>query len=308
MGERHAGRGPHPESDRRGGADLAAAPDVRPDHLFALAHAPGDAAGGAEARARHVEDVGHVGRSRGPRGSARRDAGDRRLHEGLEEVRPSRRARAEGDLALRAAGHRQDAAREGGRPRVGRELLLAERLGLRRDVRRPRRRPNPKALRAGTQGCARDRVHRRAGRGRRSALGPRVQPRAGPDAEPAARRAGRLQQPRAGDRHGRLEPPPGPRSRAATPRPLRPAGSRVASRSRRPRGDPEGPHTRQAARLGCRPRRDRAPDRRPHRSGPVQHRERGCDLRRPRRSSRRSITSTSTTPWSASSPASSSGA
>ena len=44
--------------------------------------------------------------------------------------------RAEGPPALRAARHRQDAAREGGRARVGRELLLRERVVVRRDVRR----------------------------------------------------------------------------------------------------------------------------------------------------------------------------
>ena len=42
-----------------------------------------------------------------------------------EAVRAPRRARAQGDAALRPARHRQDAAREGRRERVGRQLLLA---------------------------------------------------------------------------------------------------------------------------------------------------------------------------------------
>ena len=56
--------------------------------------------------------------------------------------------------------------REGGRERVRCELLLAERLVVRRDVRRARRGAHPQALRGGAQARARDRLHRRARRRR----------------------------------------------------------------------------------------------------------------------------------------------
>ena len=80
-----------------------------------------------------------------------------------------RRPRSEGDPPLRAPRDRQDAARQGRRPRLGRDLLLPERVRLRRDVRRPRRGPHPQALRQGAQERARDRLHRRARRGRDAA-------------------------------------------------------------------------------------------------------------------------------------------
>ena len=104
-------------------------------------------------------------------------------------------ARAEGDPALRAPRHGQDAARQGRRQRVRRELLLAERVCVRRDVRRPRRRADPQALRGGTEERACDRLHRRARRCRHRPNGPRLQPRAGSDAEPAPGRARRLREP-----------------------------------------------------------------------------------------------------------------
>ena len=47
-----------------------------------------------------------------------------------EALRAARRARAEGDPALRPAGNGEDPARQGGRPRVRRELLLAERVAF----------------------------------------------------------------------------------------------------------------------------------------------------------------------------------
>ncbi len=65
--------------------------------------------------------------------------------------------------------------------------------------------------------------------------GRRLQPRAGPDAEPAARRARRLRRGGSGDRHGRLEPAPGSRPGAAAARPLRPPGPRRTARSQGPR-------------------------------------------------------------------------
>ena len=57
---------------------------------------------------------------------------------------------------------------EGGRARVGRPLLRAERLVVRRDVRRARRGAHPHAVRRGAQERPGDRLHRRARRGRRA--------------------------------------------------------------------------------------------------------------------------------------------
>ena len=74
----------------------------------------------------------------------------------------------------------------------GANFYCAERVGVRRDVRRPRRGANPQALRGGAQERARDHLHRRARRRRRRPQRTRLQPRAGSDAQPAARRARRL--------------------------------------------------------------------------------------------------------------------
>ena len=57
--------------------------------------------------------------------------------------------------ALRPAGHRQDAARAGGRRRGQGALLLAGRIGVRRGVRGRRRGPRTRPLRAGEGGRSR---------------------------------------------------------------------------------------------------------------------------------------------------------
>ncbi len=160
------GRGRIPA--RRGSVDpdVAAADLLRPDHLPALADAAVHAARQAEQAGGELGLDGHVERRRRARGGESRAAGGRGLPAQPAALRAPRGARAEGDPPLRPAGHRQDAAREGGRERVGRELLLAERLGLRRDVRRPRRLAHPQALRRGAQARPLDRVHRRARRRR----------------------------------------------------------------------------------------------------------------------------------------------
>ena len=158
-----------------------------------------------------------------------------------------RRARAEGDPALRPAGHREDAAGEGGGEGVRRAVLLAERLCLRGDVRRPRGLPDPQAVRDRSFERAGDRLHRRARRRRHGPLGRWFPPRARSDPESAARGAPRLRRGGTGDRDGRLEPAPGLRPRAPPAGPLRPAGARLAAGSDRPRADPARPHTRQAA-------------------------------------------------------------
>ena len=107
-----------------------------------------------------------------------------------------------------------------------------------------------------------DRLHRRARRGRPGAQRPLLQPRAGSDAEPAARRARRLRPARPGRRDGRVEPPPGSRPGAAPAGPLRPADPDPAARPEGPRRHPRRAHARQAARRRRRARR-RSPARPP---------------------------------------------
>ena len=208
-------------------------------------------------------------------------------------LRHARRASTEGHSPLRPAGHREDAARQGRRPRVRRELLLAERLGVRRDVRRSRRLSHPQALRHGTQEPAGDRVHRRARRRRDAALGSRIQPRARSDAEPAPRRAGRLRGCGPSRRHRRLEPARGSRPGSPAPGPIRPPDPRLAARPRRARGHPRRTHPQQAARPGRRPLADRPADLGPDGSRSRECLQRGRDRGRPPRSPTRSSRRTS---------------
>ena len=130
-----------------------------------------------------------------------------------------------------------------------------------------------------------------------------VQPRAGPDAQPAARRARRLRPARPGRRDGRVEPAAGSRPGAASPRPLRPPDPDPAARPEGPPRDPRRAHARQAARRRRRPRRRRAADRRPDRRRSREHLQRGRDRRRPRRTRDARRWPTSTTRSSGSSPA-----
>ena len=200
------------------------------DHRVAALEDGGDDAAHPPGDDRQRGEVGgDVGRRRRRRGGPCGADGGGRVPARSEALRAARREGAEGPAPLRPAGHRQDAAREGGRARVGRALLLRERVVVRRDVRRPRRRAHPQALPRGAQARARDRLHRRARRSRRAAHRPRLQPRAGPDAQPAPRRAGRVRGRRAGRRHGGVQPHPGSRPRAATARALRPADARPAA-------------------------------------------------------------------------------
>ena len=153
-----------------------------------------------------------------------------------------------------------------------------------------------------------DRLHRRARRRRAGAQRPLVQPRAGSDAQPAARRARRLRPARPGRRDGRVEPAPGPRPGAAPPRSLRPPDPDPAARPPGPHRDPRRPHAREAARAGCRAREHRAPDLGAHGRRPREHLQRGGDRRGTEGLARRSRPPTSSTRSSASSPDCSSGA
>src|SRR5215211_4596547 len=108
---------------------------------------------------------------------------------------------------------------------------------------------------------------------------PRLQPRAGPDAEPAPRRAGRLRPGRAGRRHGRIQPAPGSRPRTASPGPVRSADARHPARPQGARGDSARAHQGQAARVRRRPHARREADGRVDRRRPREPVQRGCDLR-----------------------------
>ena len=108
-----------------------------------------------------------LGRHRRRRGDQGRAARGRRVPLRPEALQGARGQGAEGDPAARPARHRQDDARQGGRPRVGRQLLQPVGLLVRRDVRRPRRGPDQAPVQGGARQRAGDPLHRRARRRRR---------------------------------------------------------------------------------------------------------------------------------------------
>ena len=99
-----------------------------------------------------------------------------------EEVHEPRRPDSEGRAARRPARDRQDAARARRGRRSARAVLQPERIGVRRDVRRRRRRAHPRSVPAGRSQGAVHRLHRRARRARQGA-------RAEPDRQPRGARA-----------------------------------------------------------------------------------------------------------------------
>ena len=194
----------------------------------------------------------------------------------------------EGRAAVRPARHRQDAAGPGRRRRGRRAVLHDLRVRLRRDVRRCRRQPGPRPVRAGQDQRAGDHLRRRDRRRRpapRRRHGRRSR-RARADPEPAARRDGRL---RGQGRHHpdrRHQPARHPGPGAAAARPLRPADPGRRTRPQGPAGDPRGALQGQAVR----PRR-RLPaagqaDRRHVRRRPGQRDQRGGAADRPRSTAR----------------------
>src|SRR6058998_3256623 len=92
-------------------------------------------------------------------------------------------------------------------------------------------------------------------------------------------RDGRLRLVERRDPHGRDEPPRGPRSGAAAPRPLRPPGGRGQAGRPWPRGDLEIARPRRRAGAGHRPGRDRRADARLRGRRPGEHRQRGGPAR-----------------------------
>ena len=201
----------------------------------------------------HAED--HLRRRRrlrrGDRG-ARRDQG---VPPGAGQVPGGRRQDPQGRAALRPSGHRQDPARPRRRRRGRRAVLLDLRLRLRRDVRRRGCLPRPRPLRAGEGERPGDRLHRRDRRRRpppRRRHGRRSR-RARADAQPAARRDGRLRRPRRRDPDRRDQPARRPRPGAAAPRSVRPPDRRRRARPGRPQADPRGALPGQAAEPRRRP-------------------------------------------------------
>ncbi len=203
-------------------------------------------------------------RRRGRRRVEGRTRRDHRVPARPEEVHAPRRPHSEGRAAGRPAGHRQDAAGEGGGGRSGRPVLLDLGLRLRRDVRRRRRVARARPVPAGQEERTVHHLHRRD---RRSRASPRRRSRrrsrrARADAEPAARRDGRLRKQRGRDPGRRDQPPRRARPGAAAPRPLRPPRRRAAPGLPRSLRDPEGPHAPRSAR-----RRRRSRDHRPRHAG-----------------------------------------
>ena len=165
----------------------------------------------------HVQ--GRVGRRRGEG----RAPGNHRVPEGTAEVPEARRPHPEGRAPHGLPGNRQDAARARRRGRGQRSVLLDQRLGLRRDVRRRRRLARPRPVRAGQEERPLHRLHRRD---RRRRPAPRRRPRRRPrraraDAQPAPRRDGRVRVERG--RHPRRRDQPARRARPGA------AASRAAS-------------------------------------------------------------------------------
>ena len=191
-----------PEGRASGSPSCSTSLPVRaPDRRLPLLHEPGcrAAAAGHELRQGRAERC-----PRTPKVTFADVAGLDEAVEELHEIRdfleappevPADRGQdPQGRPAVRPAGHRQDAAGPGGGRRGRRALLLHLRVGFRRDVRRRRRAPGPRPVRAGQGGRARHRVRRRdRRRGPPARRRPRRRPRrAGADPQPAARRDGRL--------------------------------------------------------------------------------------------------------------------
>ena len=261
----------------------------RPARLCALPPQPGaDAVGGAgraasaQGRSRRV-----LCRCRRRRRSQGRAVGDRGVPARTGPVWRHRRPHPQGRAACRPSGHGQDAARALDCGRSGRAVPVRERLGLRRDVRRRRRLSRAQALQGSPQARGLHRLHRRARRRRPEPRQPVAQSRrARADAEPAARRDGRLRPERGHRRHRRDQPPRHPRQGAHAPRPLRPAGHRRQPRPARPRGDSRHSLTQGADHAGRRPARGRARHAGLFRRRSRQPRERGGAACRARRASR----------------------
>ena len=202
----------------------------------------------------------HVQGRRRDRGGEGRTLGNRRFPEGAGEVPEARRQDPQGRPLDGPSGHRQDPARPRHRRRGQRPVLFDLRIGFRRDVRRCRRLAGARPVRAGQEERALHRVHRRDRRRRSPPWGGpgRRSRRARADAQPAARRDGRLRDQRGRDPHRRHQPSRRPRPGAPAARALRSSNRGRSSGHQRPARDPPGPHQVDPARRGSRSRDHRA--------------------------------------------------
>ena len=162
---------------------------------------------------------------------------------------------SEGRAAGRPSGHRQDAAGARGRRRSEGPLLQPQRIRVRRDVRRRRRGARARSVLAGRSEGAVHRLHRRARCARQGARAePARQPRrARADAQPAARRDGRLRRAQGDHHHGRHQPSRSARPGVDASGPFRSAGAGRQAGCEGPRGSPEDPRAQRQARSGRRP-------------------------------------------------------
>ena len=203
--------------------------------------------------------------------------GDQGVPRRAGQVPGRRREDPQGRAALRPARYRQDAAGQGGGRRGRRAVLLDLRVGLRRDVRRRRRQPGSRPVRAGQGERAGHRLRRRD---RRRRPAPRRRPgrrprRARADPQPAAGRDGRLRRQGRRDPDRRHQPPRHPRPGAAAAGPVRPPDRRRCARHGRPGTDPAGARQGQADGAVRRPAGGGPPHPRLHRRRPGQRAQRG---------------------------------
>ena len=261
-------------ADHPAGGAVPLADELHAGRRRPRGHAVRQVQGEADLQGHAQDDLRRRRRLRRGRRGARRDQG---VPPGARQVPGRGRQDPQGRAAVRRARHRQDAARPCGGRRGRRAVLLDLRLRLRRDVRRCRRLPGPRPVRAGQGERPRDRLHRRDRRRRpapRHRHGRRPR-RARADPQPAAGRDGRLR--RAWRRHPDRGHQPARRARpgAAAPGPLRPADPGGRARPGRPRADPHGARPRQAAGPGRQPDRRRASYARLQRRRPGQRAQRG---------------------------------
>ena len=237
---------------------------------------------GQAAQQGHAED--DLRRRRGRRRGRRRALRDQGLPAEPGPLPGPRREDPQGRAALRPARHRQDPAGARGRGRGGRAVLHDLRLGLRRDVRRRRRLPRARPVRAGQAELAVHHLRRRDRRGRPPARrGPRRRPRrARADAQPAARRDGRLRRAHQRHPHRGHQPARHPRPGAAAPRPVRPPDPGQRARSRGPPRGARGARQGQAVRARRQLRRAGQAHRRHVRRRPRQRHQRGRAAHRAR--------------------------
>ncbi len=228
------------------------------------------------------------GRRRRRRGQGRL-AGDRRIPARSAEVPETRRQNSARRAAGRSSGHRQDADRARRRRRSERAVLHDFRLRLRRNVRRRRREPRARHVRAGEEERALHHLHRRNRRGRPpSRRRPRRrQRRARADAQSVAGRDGRFRAERRHHHHRGDQPPRRAGPGAAAARPLRPPDRDLEPRFHRPREDPARARAKGAARAGRRSEGRRARHARLLRRGSDEPRQRVGAARRPARQARR---------------------